>query len=112
MMERLRSKKDFQLVFNEGKKIEGEIIKIYYRRSGENRFNRIGISVSSKVGKAVFRNKIKRWIRESLRLIEKNYNKKFYGYDIVVSVKNNNLKHNFNYIKESIVKSLKAAKII
>lgn len=112
MMGRLKSKKDFHLIFREGKRVTGEIITIYYRKRDEDKTNRLGISISSKVGKAVFRNKIKRWIRESLGSIEKSYNKIFYGYDIVVSVKNVEIKHDFYYIKESLIKSLKNAKII
>ena len=112
MIGRLKSKKNFHLIFREGKKITGEIITIYYRKRNEDKTNRLGISISSKVGKAVFRNKIKRWISESLRSIEKSYNKIFYGYDIVVSVKYVEIKHDFYYIKESLMKSLKNAKII
>jgi len=112
MIGRLKSKKDFHLIFKKGKRVTGKIITIYYRKRGKDKKNRLGISISSKVGKAVFRNKIKRWIRESLRSIEKSYNKVFYGYDIVVSVKNIEIKYDFHYIKESLIKSLKNAKII
>lgn len=112
MIGRLKSKNDFRLIFREGKRVTGKIITIYYRKRGEDKKNRLGISISSKVGKAVFRNKIKRSIRESLRSIEKSYNKIFYGYDIIVSVKKAEIKYDFHYIKKSLIKSLKNAKII
>jgi len=68
MMGRLKSKKDFHLIFREGKRVTGEIITIYYRKRDEDKTNRLGISISPKVGKAVFRNKIKRcWFWTSYR---------------------------------------------
>jgi ribonuclease P protein component len=112
MIERLKSQKDFQLIFKDGKRIREEILTIYYRKRSENTLNRLAVSVSSKVGKAVYRNKIKRWTRESIKYIEKSFNKKFHGYDILVSIRNKDVKYNFNDIKNSLLKSLGSANII
>ena len=112
MIERLKSQKDFRLIFKDGKRIKEEILTIYYRKRRENTLNRLAVSVSSKVGKAVYRNKIKRWTRESIRYIEKSFNEKFRGYDILVSVRNKDVKYNFNDIKNSVARSLKTANII
>ena len=42
--------------------------------------NRLGLSVSKKIGKAVVRNRVRRLVRESFRLIEGEMKK---GYDII-----------------------------
>jgi ribonuclease P protein component len=112
MIERLKSQKDFQLIFKNGKRIKEEILTIYYRKRKNNTLNRLAVSVSSKVGKAVYRNKIKRWTRESMRYIEKSFNEKFCGYDILISIRNKDMKYNFNDIKNCIVRSLKSENII
>ena len=59
------------------------LLVLYIKENGLN-FNRIGISISRKVGKAVIRNRIKRIIKEQLRLQDKNLAK---GYDMVVVVR-------------------------
>lgn len=53
---------------------------MYLIKNGKNR-NRLGISVSKKVGKSVTRSRVTRLIRESYRLMEEEIKP---GYDIVV----------------------------
>ena len=67
----LKSEKDIELVYRKGKVIisTDRIIKANYL-SADNLTNRIkfAITVSSKTGNSVWRNRFKRIIRESLRL--------------------------------------------
>ena len=56
---------------------------LYTLRNGLKK-NRLGISVSKKVGQAVFRNRVKRLIKESLR---QNPPSLLQGYDFVVVVR-------------------------
>ena len=53
---------------------------LYARRNGRN-INRLGITVSKKVGKAVARNRAKRRLKELYRV---NSQKLLKGYDIVI----------------------------
>lgn len=53
---------------------------MYMIKNGKNQ-NRLGISVSKKVGKSVIRSRVTRLIRESYRLLESEIK---LGYDIVV----------------------------
>lgn len=55
-------------------------VAVYCRRNGSNG-NRLGITVSTKVGKAVQRNRVRRRFKEIYRLNENNLAK---GYDIVI----------------------------
>ena len=52
-----------------------------YALANDIGFNRLGLSISKKVGKAVVRNRIRRLIRESCRLRARQI---VVGYDIIV----------------------------
>ena len=78
--ERLRKDSDFRRVYKHGKSFANRYLVMYIMRNNLE-YNRVGISVSKKVGKAINRNKIRRRIKESYRLnIDANVK---YGYDIV-----------------------------
>ncbi|MGC8739643.1 MAG: ribonuclease P protein component [Candidatus Hydrogenedens sp.] len=64
---RLRKKKEFEDVFQKGKRITGEGMVCYWF-SDEQMGNKLGIVVSRKVGQSVKRNRIKRYVREFYRL--------------------------------------------
>jgi ribonuclease P protein component len=76
---------EFKKVFSEGRRIEGKSLIIFILKNDYN-FNRPGIIIKKETGKAVFRNKIKRQLREAFRMINKKLSP---GYDIIVLAKNN-----------------------
>jgi len=63
----IKKQQDFKRVYSRGKYAADELLVAYALHNGLNH-NRIGITVSKKVGCAVVRNQVKRWIRESYRL--------------------------------------------
>ena len=65
--DRLRHRKDFLRVYRVGKRIGGGCFLLYYA-PGETDRHRLGLTVSKKVGSAVFRNRVKRRMRETFRL--------------------------------------------
>jgi ribonuclease P protein component len=68
--ERLRGKRDIDAVYKNGKTIISTDKKLkVILLSSESRINkiRVAITVSSKAGKSVWRNRLKRIIRESIR---------------------------------------------
>lgn len=75
----LKKNYEFQNVLNRGKFYIGKQITIYILKNKEE-VNYIGVAISSKACNAVKRNKIKRKIRESYRLISEQLNQ---GYNIV-----------------------------
>ena len=67
----LRNNREFQMVYNEGNSKANRYLVLYYRKN-DLEYNRLGISVSKKVGNSVPRNRIKRLIKENYRLLEKD----------------------------------------
>ncbi|MCL2610387.1 MAG: ribonuclease P protein component [Defluviitaleaceae bacterium] len=67
-----------------------------------------GISVSKKVGKAVIRNRMRRLIKESLRLLQYDIKK---GYSIIVVARNSE-NRDFKTIDISLKKLLKKANML
>ena len=78
--ESLKKTKDFQNVYRRGKSYANRYL-VMYVLSNQTEENRLGISVSKKVGNSVIRHHLTRLIRESYRLHEDMFNS---GLDIVV----------------------------
>lgn len=78
--ESLKKNRDFQNVYRRGKSYANRYLVMYVLENQTER-NRLGISVSKKVGNSVIRHHLTRLIRESYRLHEDMFNS---GLDIVV----------------------------
>ena len=78
--ESLKKNRDFQNVYKKGKSYANRLLVMYVLENNSES-NRIGISVSKKVGNSVIRHHLTRLIRESYRLHENMFNS---GLDIVV----------------------------
>ena len=78
--ESLKKNIEFQNVYKNGKSYANKYLVMYVLKNELNK-NRIGISVSKKVGNSVIRHRITRLIRESYRLQEDVFNSSL---DIVV----------------------------
>ena len=78
--ESLKKNKDFQVVYRKGKSYANKYLVMYILKNDMDQ-NRIGISVSKKVGNSVVRHRMTRLIRESYRLQESTFQR---GLDIVV----------------------------
>ena len=78
--ESLKKNSDFQKVYRQGKSYANRYLVMYVLENNTEG-NRLGISVSKKVGNSVIRHHLTRLIRESYRLHEDMFNN---GLDIVV----------------------------
>ena len=76
----LKKNSDFQNVYHNGISFANRLLVMYVLKNDTNQ-NRIGISVSKKVGNSVIRHHLTRLIRESYRLNKEMFNS---GLDIVV----------------------------
>ena len=105
----IKRRYEFKILFSKGKVFYGKNITVYILKN-KYEFNRLGIAVGKKSGKAVERNKIKRLIRENYKISE-DYLK--CGYNILISVnKKCNIKEtDFYDIKNDFEKTLKKSEI-
>ncbi len=78
--ESLKRNADFQNVYKNGKSYANRYLVMYVLENQTGR-NRLGISVSKKVGNSIVRHRVTRLIRESYRLQEDMFNS---GLDMVV----------------------------
>ena len=78
--ESLKKNTQFQFVYKNGKSYANKYLIMYIKENGMDR-NRIGISVSKKVGNSVVRHRVTRLVRESYRLHENIFNR---GLDMVI----------------------------
>ena len=78
--ESLKKNKDFQVVYRKGKSYANKYLVMYVLENHLDK-NRLGISVSKKVGISIVRHRLTRLVRESYRLQESRFQK---GLDIVV----------------------------
>lgn len=78
--ESLKKNSDFKNVYTRGKSYANKYLVMYMLENDQD-INRLGISVSKKVGNSVVRHRITRLVRESYRLHENIFNS---GLDIVV----------------------------
>lgn len=80
MSESLKKNRDFGKVYKQGKSYANKYLVMYVLQNKTDK-NRLGISVSKKVGNSVVRHRLTRLIRESYRLNENLFHS---GWDIVV----------------------------
>ena len=97
--ESLKKYGDFQRVYKRGKSYANKYL-IMYILEKDTQKNRIGISVSKKVGNSVVRHRITRLIRESYRLNEKKF---VGGFDIVVIARPGAKEKNFFEIESALL---------
>lgn len=76
----LKTNNEFGIVYRNGKSYANKYLVMYVMKNDLS-VNRIGISVSKRVGNSVVRHRVTRLIRESYRLGEATFHT---GYDIVV----------------------------
>lgn len=110
---RLRKKKDFEIIFKNGKTFkEGFLILKIIKTNLEK--NRFGFIISQKVSKkATVRNRIKRKLREVVRLnIKEGSDDKEKGVDVALIILPGIDKKDFSEAKESLIKLFKKVGLV
>ena len=82
---------------------------VLYARKNHSATNRVGVTVSKKLGGAVVRNRVRRRLREVYRLHESRFAP---GWDIVVVARSRCIKGDFQKITEAYLSLAKKAGIL
>ena len=107
MVYRLRKNNEFKIVYRRGKSLANNLLVLYIFNNRNNKtkdgiiYNKVGVSVSKKVGNSVVRSRSKRLITESYRLNEDNLKK---GYDFVFIARNSIEGKSFFEVEEAMKK--------
>ena len=97
--ESLKKNSDFQNVYRNGKSYANKYLVMYVLENNSGK-NRLGISVSKKVGNSVVRHRVTRLIRESIRLNLEQFEK---GFDIVFVARNTAKGKNYFEIESAVL---------
>ena len=95
----LRKNHEFRRLYNKGKNAASKCVVVYYIRNGKAE-NRLGITVSTKLGGAVQRNRIRRRLKEIYRLNEPSLRM---GYDIVLVARMRSRFAGWNELESSVL---------
>lgn len=104
----LKLNRDFRRLYSKGKSFVSGYTVVY---ASENRYDvsRLGLTVSKSIGKAVKRNRLKRLMRESYRLMEDRINS---GFDIIIVARNRALGKTQQQIQKDIEYAMRKLELI
>ncbi|MBM7572519.1 ribonuclease P protein component [Aquibacillus albus] len=106
---RLKKNEEFQLVFNKGKSFANRQLVLYFLKKTDQQHFRVGLSVSKKIGNAVVRNQIKRYIKQAfLELDGKVAN----NYDFILIARKPVKDMDYHQVKKSLIHVLSKSKLI
>lgn len=105
---RVKKNEDFQEVFKKGKSVANRQFVVYTLKKPNQLHFRIGLSVSKKIGNAVTRNQIKRYVRQAFH--------EFDGYihndvDYIIIARKPTADMDYFDIQKSLTHVLKLAKV-
>ncbi|WP_394189827.1 ribonuclease P protein component [Paenisporosarcina quisquiliarum] len=107
--QRVKKNAEFQKIFKRGKSFANRQFVVYcFEKEGQEDF-RIGLSVSKKIGNAVTRNRIKRYIRQAFLEMKDEVKPNI---DYVIIARHQAATMDFHESKKSLQHVLKIAKMI
>ena len=95
----LKKNADFQNLYKSGRSFANKYMVMYVKENDLG-INRIGISVSKKVGNSVIRHRVKRLILESYRLHEDMFNS---GLDMVIIARTTAKEKGYHDIESAVM---------
>lgn len=105
--EKIRKNIEFRRVYRRGRSYSNSLLVLYVFKNNRNiDKDRIGVSVSKKVGNSVVRSRVKRLILENYRLNCITIKK---GYDLVFIARNNIKGKNYKEVQSSVINLIKKA---
>lgn len=105
---RIKKNQEFQHVFQKGTSFANRQLVIYHvNKAGQAHF-RIGLSVGKRIGNAVTRNRIKRYLRQAFHELEDEIKP---GIDIVIIARKPTKDLDFHTIKKSVIHLLRRERL-
>ncbi len=106
---RVKKNEEFQEIFKKGKSVANRQFVVYTLKRPEQKHFRIGLSVSKKIGNAVTRNQIKRYVRQVFH--------EFDGYihndvDYIIIARKPTADMDFYEVQKSLTHVLKLARVL
>lgn len=106
---RIKKNSDFQEVFKKGKSVANRQFVLYTLQKPEQIHFRIGLSVSKKIGNAVTRNQVKRYIRQVFHELDGDISN---NVDYVIIARKPTATMNLHEVKQSLSHVLKLARVL
>jgi len=101
---RLLNSQQFREVYNRGRKFDCPFFSAFFLKA-ETGDQRLGVTVTRKLGGAVVRNRCKRRLREVFRLRDQTLLADF-GYDLVVNAKSALIEARFEQVRDAFHQTL------
>lgn len=105
---RLRQRSDFNKVYRFGRSVANRQFVIYKMPHRGIEHFQVGISISKKIGHAVLRNRLKRQIKEIIRLEAQHIKRQV---QFIVIVRNQAVSLNYDGLQKSLIHILKKARL-
>jgi len=104
----LKKNHEFKRLYNKGKSAATQCVVVYCRRNG-SAANRLGVTVSTKIGGAVERNRVRRRLKEIYRLNEHTLPA---GYDIVIVARVRSRYAEYREIEASVLSAFRKLSLV
>lgn len=106
---RVKKEKEFQTVFHKGKSVANRQLVLYtFPKQGQEHW-RVGLSVGKKIGNAVKRNQVKRYLRQAIHEIENQIRP---DVDFILIARPDIQDKDFHQVKQSMMHVMKLTDIL
>ena len=105
---RLRTNEDFLKVYRNGKNYWNRNLTIYVKKNNLH-ISRFGYSITKKIGNSVVRNKLRRRMKEIVRL---NFDCIKPGYDVIIIPKRNTVEIDYKELESAILHLFKNSRLL
>lgn len=103
----IKLNRDFRRIYARGKSVAGGFV-VVYAMPNKRSYNRAGFTVGKAFGNAVKRNRIKRLMRESYRLMEDELKT---GYDFIIVARNRAVDKDYAQISKDMDFAMRSLEI-
>lgn len=105
----LKLNRDFRRLYSKGKRHAGAYVAVYTSKNRTESTNRLGLTVSTSLGKAVVRNRLKRLMRAAFTELEPRI---VPGYDFILVARGRAVGANMEQVRKDLSYSLHKLNLI